>query len=270
MKNIHLLPTEKPSKLAYVGANGLCLGKDYPNTPYCKPQHIYITSDEEIKDREICITFGSDKCNGQLDTFQSNVDYRRSPRKIILTTDQDLIKDGVQAIDDEFLEWFVKNPSCESVEIDIYSKKIGVETDTNGYRKMDVFGNDYRIIIPQEEPNYMVKGGSDAVFPSSTIIEFNIKQETLEDFLYQHWFDSPTCYKSREEFINGGLLGAKWQAERMYSEEEVLKSADYLGFKQITSKELNSLSYQPFITDEDGNIWVIDKDKWFKQFEKKQ
>jgi hypothetical protein len=38
-------------------------------------------------------------------------------KKIILTTDQDLIKDGVQAIDDEFLEWFVKNPSCEEVEI---------------------------------------------------------------------------------------------------------------------------------------------------------
>ena len=38
-------------------------------------------------------------------------------KKIIITTDQDLIKDGVQAIDDEFLEWFVKNPSCESVDI---------------------------------------------------------------------------------------------------------------------------------------------------------
>jgi hypothetical protein len=37
--------------------------------------------------------------------------------KIILTTDQDLIKDGVQAIDDEFLEWFVNNTSCEEVEI---------------------------------------------------------------------------------------------------------------------------------------------------------
>ena len=54
-----------------------------------------------------------------------------------------------------------------------------------------------------------------------------------------------------------------------YSEEEVLKSADYLGFKQITSEELNSLPYQPFITDEDGNIWIIDKEKWFEQFKKK-
>jgi hypothetical protein len=30
-------------------------------------------------------------------------------KKIILTTDLDLIKDGVQSIDNEFLEWFVKN-----------------------------------------------------------------------------------------------------------------------------------------------------------------
>ena len=37
--------------------------------------------------------------------------------KVILTTNKLLIKDGVQAIDDEFIEWFVKNPSCEEVEI---------------------------------------------------------------------------------------------------------------------------------------------------------
>lgn len=38
-------------------------------------------------------------------------------KKIILTTDQDLIKDDVQTIDDDFLEWFVKNPSYEVVLI---------------------------------------------------------------------------------------------------------------------------------------------------------
>ncbi len=43
--------------------------------------------------------------------------FTKKFKKIILTTDQDLIKDGVQAIDDEFLEWFVKNPSCEYVPI---------------------------------------------------------------------------------------------------------------------------------------------------------
>ena len=57
--------------------------------------------------------------------------------------------------------------------------------------------------------------------------------------------------------------------ERMYSEENILKSFDNLGFKQISSEELNSLPYQPFITDEDGDVWVIDKEKWFEQFKKK-
>lgn len=39
-------------------------------------------------------------------------------KKIILTTDQDLIKDGVQAIDDEFLEWFSsKNGNVNFVEV---------------------------------------------------------------------------------------------------------------------------------------------------------
>jgi hypothetical protein len=110
--------------------------------------HIYITSDEEIKEGDCvyCITE-----NRQL---ISNVSYSKLENrfKIILTDNKDLIKDGIQSIDDIFLEWFVKNPSCESVEVDTYSKKIGVETDTNGYREMDVFGKDYRIIIPKEEP----------------------------------------------------------------------------------------------------------------------
>ena len=42
--------------------------------------------------------------------------YSSKQNVIILTTDQDLIADGIQSIDDEFLEWFVKNPSCEYVD----------------------------------------------------------------------------------------------------------------------------------------------------------
>lgn len=39
-------------------------------------------------------------------------------KKIILTDDKNLIKEGVQSIDDEFLEWFIKNPSCNNVEVE--------------------------------------------------------------------------------------------------------------------------------------------------------
>ena len=58
--------------------------------------------------------------------------------KVILTTNKLLIKDGVQAIPDEFLEWFVKNPSCERVEIE------------KGYRGYNLVN--YKIFIPKEEP----------------------------------------------------------------------------------------------------------------------
>jgi hypothetical protein len=60
--------------------------------------------------------------------------------KVILTTNKLLIKDGVQAIDDEFLEWFVKNPSCEEVEV-----------DKNWNYPLDKSWK-YKIIIPKEEP----------------------------------------------------------------------------------------------------------------------
>jgi len=79
-------------------------------------QNIYITSDEEIKEGDAVIhNFGMGyeleiPCDP--DNLKSNT---RS--KIILTTDQDLINDGVQPIDDEFLEWFVKNPTCENIPI---------------------------------------------------------------------------------------------------------------------------------------------------------
>ena len=41
----------------------------------------------------------------------------KSFKKIILTTDQ--LLDGVQSIDDEFLNWFVENPGCEEAKVEI-------------------------------------------------------------------------------------------------------------------------------------------------------
>jgi hypothetical protein len=65
-----------------------------------------------------------------------------------MTTDQDLIKDGVQGIDDEFLEWFVKNPSCESIEVKNISIKVVKGYKNNG--EIDCYHtNGYEIIIPK-------------------------------------------------------------------------------------------------------------------------
>jgi hypothetical protein len=116
MKNIHILSTEKPSRL-HLWFNKLELAKEYLKIKMNK-QNIYITSDEEIKEGDWCYYE-----NGDLKGIHKVINGQRPKtmilKKIILTTDQDLIKDGVQAIDDDFLEWFIENPSCESVEIDI-------------------------------------------------------------------------------------------------------------------------------------------------------
>jgi len=115
------------------------------------PQHIHITSDEEIKEGDWCLC--SEELVHKVVEIKSNIGIIRfqdgvtevlnACEKIILTTDPDLIADGVQAIDDEFLEWFVKNPSCEVVEV----KKGFADGSTYGYDFLS-----YKIIIPQEEP----------------------------------------------------------------------------------------------------------------------
>ena len=141
--------------------------------PKSSPQNIYITSDEEIKVGDWTLMFDS---FGHLFLSHKPQQYlgiekghhlNRGLRKIILTTDGDLIKDSVKAIDDEFLEWFLKNPSCEKVEVEEedYSqrcKECG-ETVKRGYncskgcfmKSGNFIPTDknikYKIIIPTEE-----------------------------------------------------------------------------------------------------------------------
>jgi len=120
MKNIHLIPTDKPSRLSKF-VNQLYFFKE-TEVKGLIDQHIYITSDEKLPyDSSIFdngafyhIDAAGDVHIITKHTFKPNPNFCK---KIILTTDQDLIKDGVQTIDDEFLEWFIKNPSCEWVDV---------------------------------------------------------------------------------------------------------------------------------------------------------
>ena len=93
MKNVHLITKEQE------GADVL-------------HQYLYITSNEKIKEGDWVIL-----TNKEIIKAEEADENPKRPCKIILTTDPDLIKDGVQAIDDEFLEWFVKNPTCEHIPI---------------------------------------------------------------------------------------------------------------------------------------------------------
>jgi hypothetical protein len=141
MKNIHLMPTDNLSKL--YKENGEFHFEEYPlETVNAGNQYIYITSDLEVKEGDLKVGeyylyFNKIRQFKEIDNLnRAWKDYK----KIILTTDQDLIADGVQAIDDTFLEWFVNNPSCEEVKVKLHEVSF-VVTD-----------NIYKIIIPKEEP----------------------------------------------------------------------------------------------------------------------
>jgi hypothetical protein len=166
MKNIHLLPTDKPSRLLKtIPKSNLILAKENTIGSHWQNQNIYITSDEEIGegdwylDTTVNVIFKNDKL------FLNGTGYK----KIILSTDPELIAYGVQAIDDEFLEWFVKNPSCEEVEV-VSAKTIpALQLTGNGHCW-------WKIIIPKEETKQGTM--SEAI---KQVISNQLKQETLEE-----------------------------------------------------------------------------------------
>ena len=148
MKNIHLIPTDKAR--LYIHQGKLYDNKKTMHIPDGTqiPQHIYITSDEEINQQTkpcFCINTIKNTWNADLIYYQDSMPqyHYKGFKNIILTTDQDLINDGVQAIDDTFLEWFVKNPNCEEVKV---TRNLADE----GIKGITYYGK-YFIIIPQEE-----------------------------------------------------------------------------------------------------------------------
>jgi hypothetical protein len=196
MKNIHILLTDKPSRIVKNTNNQIkltiqTLPKDLELG--CYPQYIYITSDEKIKE-------GGWHFNLALNLVEKTTSFHNGLlcEKIILTTDPQLIANGIQEIDETFLGWFVKNPSCEFVKIE--------------HNYIDWVIDNYKIIIPQEEPKHIPYTGKVWEPP---------KKETLEEYsngLYKQSLKDDVDLT----FSDGVKLGAKWQAERMYSEEEVI------------------------------------------------
>jgi hypothetical protein len=153
MKNIYLIQTE-----TYLAK--LQLDRDYGTlTIFDEPcisngqdfvgANLYITSNELYT-----IGWYLDNNNYVTKTIsdqKSAWENKQGYRKILLTTDSRLIKDNVQVIDDEFLEWFCQNPSCEEVEIESNYKVKSSTIQKHKEGKAGYEYYDYKIIIPKEE-----------------------------------------------------------------------------------------------------------------------
>jgi hypothetical protein len=123
MENIHILGTDNPSRLHWYGDGFFGLSKVY--LPWKEGKNIYITNGDEVKLHDYYI-------KGDEPILAVWVPVSSDCKKVIMTTDRDLIRDCVQAIDDEFLEWFIKNPSCEGVEV-IYEVLNPFQSHDKGY-----------------------------------------------------------------------------------------------------------------------------------------
>jgi hypothetical protein len=148
MKNLYLIPTDKPSRLLKTMPKGnLILSKSITSGSHWENQNIYMTSNEEIKMDDWYLD-DTNSVRQAITECESYWTHRKKYQKIILTTDPKLIEDGVQAIDDDFLEWFVRNPSCEWVKV---RKNPKVHFIVKG-KGVKGFNQGYKIIIPKEEP----------------------------------------------------------------------------------------------------------------------
>jgi hypothetical protein len=210
MEDLFLLQTEKPSVLGLhfdiIKEGRLDYAPNFCFTEFNRtrnfqhnPHHIYITNSEEIKLNDY-IT------DGYIVLQWKDDSSLLGRKKVILTTDQDLIKDGVQAIEYEFLEWFFKNPSCEEVGIKVEFMQ------TPDYLKDGFY---YKIVIPQEEPKQEIEL-IDGFIPTS----FFDKQETLEEALKNELeFVHNSCRNFDFDlgFKTGGLIGANWQSKQLLS-----------------------------------------------------
>jgi hypothetical protein len=240
---------------------------------------LFITSDEEIKVNNY-IT------DGYLVWQWKDDSSLLGRKKIILTTDQDLIANGVQAIDDEFLTWFCKNPSCEFVEVeDWYNKFLSCCRS-----KEECYCNKKRIIIPSEPKmidcgNKNCQGGvinglnprlckkcNPQEKPKQETLNLDKLESQLDNALAKetkeslsNWLNSKRnnmketleeaaincwaegAWDNRDDFTDGFIEGAKWQSERIPSIIE----------------EYNETA---FISKEQG---YMKPKEWFEQFKKK-
>lgn len=91
----------------------------------------------------------------------------------------------------------------------------------------------------------------------------DVEKLALTDFKENH--DGFISYKDRTEgYKNGYNQCLLDNADKIFTLEDILLIINEIGFVKTTPDELNSKEYQPFITDEDEQVWTINKEHLLK------
>lgn len=227
---------------------------------------LFITSDEEIKEGDYVYSTTQDynmqKVFKGLEKSYNDVGHYK---KIILTTDQDLIKDGVQEIDAEFLEWFVNNPNCEFVM---------TIPDVIGLR--DVFqptGKDlYKIIIPIEESTFYTKKCKCMIFEPTCftgmckncggIPKEETKPKTMLESL-QEYFKNTSKEKVLEDWNEFQHLDEEGITVKEFLENQKQETLEQAAEKYSENwEEITGLDYENTVPSEVNKLDFINGAKW--------
>ena len=244
--NIHLITTPEVSRIVLREKDK----KIVLHTPITQwhgiNQHIYITSNDKALEPEwgyIPFEGGTVKRIGRY--------FADDWKKIILTTDPKLIEDGIQAIDDTFLEWFVKNQSCEEVEV---KKECCGQCDERLCEVYDlgIKELDYKIILPRknfycgDEVDYddkcleQCKNCNDANgVDYGYLNKEEPEKETLEEAAERHHDTFTRDLSFAETRKESFIKGVKYQQEQdknKFSEEDMNNYAKYCTTHVLTSQ----------------------------------
>jgi hypothetical protein len=272
VKNTYILPTDKLSKLGrFIDTNNLFI-RNSTDIPRGENVEIYITSDEEIKEDNWCINIGRlnetiifpDKIIGKAD-YTAKVLKGSNWRKIILTTDLKLIADGVQAIDDEFIQWFVKNPRCEEVKLE------KEHDDTVPYLKMRYI-KPYRILseykkhslsLPDEWAKIaykIYKSISKSPSYKKSPIKLTKMEETLEQYI-ERLKDRRT--EDDYPYTDEDFIDYMEHIEDSHKNNlSVYKCLEFMYFAERKSEQVKDITYWKNNAEEDlreafGQGWMI-------------
>jgi len=191
MQNLFLITTDKPtSKLQKTKHGNLFLSNEVKSYSDCTNQNIYITSDKKIKEDNWCLQVETnevfkikeilEKQHVYLDTDGKKHYDNFDPwnvKKIIMTTNSDLIADGVQSIDDKFIEWFINNSDCKQIKVmylgnfnKIDSYTITIPKQSNKWKLSNIETAKFIDILKMGHVYYTAKKDMTVYYPTFVVI----------------------------------------------------------------------------------------------------
>lgn len=246
-QNIFLLPTDKISNLYEFGGQYHLNKSPEKNI---RSQYIYITENTVVKEGDYGLAFAHGirgigrkryvfKHDGSATSKLTAIS--EGCQKIILTNDIDLINDGIQPIEDNFIEWFVSKAKDSGKPIDII-ELLPLRKSSGFYDEKEVWHWDflgYKILIPEEETtpvlgvDYEYSINNEGMCVAIPIIKNETLQESAENYYENNVFCDGITEFEKQITLNSFQAGGEYLAQKVtdFLNEEITERRDYSASK---------------------------------------